>query len=143
MFNKNEKLLTYIDDLYDILYDCKINTKCICLTVSKYKPYIISETHVCYIKFIMYINNKNIKKIYDFLRLLVLSEISTALFNCCEIEKFLNGEKYGLFIYTSDFKNINGGPIIISSNDNIYINITHNKNELFCSKNYFNSLDKS
>ena len=137
MSNKNEKLLTYIDDLYNILYDCKINTKFIHLTLSKHKPYIMSETHICYIKFIMYINKKNIKKIYDFVSLLVLPEISTALFNATEIEKFVNEEKYGLFIYTCDFKNINGGPIIISNTDKININITHNKKELFCSSTYF------
>ena len=85
----------------------------------------------------MYINKKNIKKIYDFVSLLVLPEISTALFNATEIEKFINKEKYGLFIYTSDFKNISGGPIIISNTDKININITHNKKELFCSSTYF------
>lgn len=137
MSNKNETLLTYIDDLYNILYDCKINTKFIHLTLYKHKPYIMSETHICYIKFIMYINKKNIRKIYDFVSLLVLPEISTVLFNATEIEKFVNEEKYGLFIYTSDFKNINGGPVIISNSNKININITYNKKELFCSSNYF------
>lgn len=134
MFTQLNKI--YIDDLYSILYDCKIDKTCVDITLTKKKPYYLYETHKCYIKFVMYINRENTKKIYDFMRFLVLPEISDTLLNAIEINKFVNNEKYGLFIYTSDIENNNGGPIIIFNQD-INIDIVYNSKELFSSEYYF------
>lgn len=133
-FNKQNKV--YIDDLYGILYDCKTTKKTIDITLTKKKPNYLSETQKCYIKFVMYINRENTKKIYDFMRFLVLPEISETLLNAIEINKFVNNEKYGLFIYTTDLNNNIGGPIIIY-NDELNIDIIHNEKEIFSSEYYF------
>ena len=84
----------------------------------------------------MYINRENTKNIYDFMKFLVLPEISDTLLNAIEINKFVNNEKYGLFIYISDIENDNGGPIIINNQD-VNIDIVYNSNELFSSEYYF------
>ena len=135
--NHNTKInKVYIDDLYGILYDCKDTKKYINIILKKNKNNLLEESHMCYIKFVMYINRENTKKIYDFMRFLVEPNISETLLNAIEINKFVNNEKYGLFIYISDIENDNGGPIIIYNHD-INIDIVYNTNELFSSEYYF------
>jgi hypothetical protein len=139
--NHNTKInKVYIDDLYGILYDCKDTKKYVNIILKKYKNNLLEESHMCYIKFVMYINRENTKKIYDFMRFLVEPNISETLLNAIEINKFVSKEKYGLFVYIIDTENIYGGPIIIYNND-LHIDIIYNNKELFSTEYYFNKLD--
>lgn len=136
-YNKINKV--YIDDLYGILYDCKETKKHVNIILKKNTHNFLTESHMCYIKFVMYINRENTKRIYDYMRLLVKPVISQTLLNAIEINKFVSKEKYGLFIYITDSENMYGGPIILHNNE-ISIDIVHNNKELFSSEYYFNNL---
>lgn len=136
-YNKINKV--YIDDLYGILYDCKETKKHVNIILKKNTHNFLTESHMCYIKFVMYINRENTKRIYDYMRLLVKPVISQTLLNAIEINKFVSKEKYGLFIYITDSENMYGGPIILHNNE-ISIDIVHNNKELFSSEYYFSNL---
>ena len=78
-YNKINKV--YIDDLYGILYDCKETKKHVNIILKKNTHNFLTESHMCYIKFVMYINRENTKRIYDYMRLLVKPVISQTLLN--------------------------------------------------------------
>ena len=63
-----------MDELYQVLYMCKIIQKKIYITLTQNKPKYLTETNNCYIQLIMYINKNNIKRMYDFVKLHFSSE---------------------------------------------------------------------
>jgi hypothetical protein len=136
----NKNLKKYVDDLYQVLYMCRLYKKKIYITLTQNKPKYLTETNNCYIQLIMYINKNNIKRLYNFVKLHFSSEIFNNLLNVFEINKFINNKNYGLLLYISDTKNIltntNGGFIIIY-NTNYNITISENNKELFSSSYYF------
>ena len=136
----NKNLKKYVDDLYQVLYMCRLYKKKIYITLTQNKPKYLTETNNCYIQLIMYINKNNIKKLYNFVKLHFSSEIFNNLLNVFEINKFINNKNYGLLLYISDTKNIlsntNGGFIIIYNN-NFNITINDYNKELFSSSYYF------
>ena len=133
-------LKKYVDELYQVLYMCRLYKKKIYITLTQNKPKYLTETNNCYIQLIMYINKNNIKRLYNFVKLHFSSEIFNNLLNVFEINKFINNKNYGLLLYISDTKNIltntNGGFIIIYNN-NFNITISENNKELFSSSYYF------
>lgn len=136
----DKNLKKYVDDLYQVLYMCRLYKKKIYITLIQNKPKYLTETNNCYIQLIMYINKNNIKRLYNFVKLHFSSEIFNNLLNVFEINKFINNKNYGLLLYISDTKNIltntNGGFIIIY-NTNFNITISENNKELFSSSYYF------
>ena len=136
----DKNLKKYVDDLYQVLYMCRLYKKKIYITLTQNKPKYLKETNNCYIQLIMYINKNNIKRLYNFVKLHFSSEIFNNLLNVFEINKFINNKNYGLLLYISDTKNIltntNGGFIIIY-NTNYNITISENNKELFSSSYYF------
>ena len=133
-------LKKYVDELYQVLYMCRLYKKKIYITLTQNKPKYLTETNNCYIQLIIYINKNNIKRLYNFVKLHFSSEIFNNLLNVFEINKFINNKNYGLLLYISDTKNIltntNGGFIIIYNN-NFNITISENNKELFSSSYYF------
>ena len=133
-------LKKYVDELYQVLYMCRLYKKKIYITLTQNKPKYLTETNNCYIQLIMYINKNNIKRLNNFVKLHFSSEIFNNLLNLFEINKFINNKNYGLLLYISDTKNIltntNGGFIIIYNN-NFNITISENNKELFSSSYYF------
>ena len=135
----DKNLKKYVDDLYEVLYMCKLYKKKIYITLTTNKSNHLTETNNCYIQLIMYINKNNIKRLYNFVKLHLSSEIFNNLLNVFEINKFINNKNYGLLLYISDTKNIltntHGGFIIIY-NTNFNITISENNKELFSSSYY-------
>jgi len=135
----DKNLKKYVDDLYEVLYMCKLYKKKIYITLTTNKSNHLTETNNCYIQLIMYINKNNIKRLYNFVKLHLSSEIFNNLLNVFEINKFINNKNYGLLLYISDTTNIltntNGGFIIIY-NTNFNITISENNKELFSSSYY-------
>jgi hypothetical protein len=135
----NNEFKIYIDDLYEVLYKCKLNNDLINITLKKNTPDYLAETHNCYNKFVVYINKNNIKKLYNFIKLHFSIELFDNLINIIDINKFLNDKSYGLIAYICDsneiLKNTKGGFIIIYNN-NFNINIIKNDKELFSTLNY-------
>lgn len=135
----NNEFKIYIDDLYEVLYKCKLNNDLINITLKKNTPDYLAETHNCYNKFVVYINKNNIKKLYNFIKLNFSIEIFDNLINIIDIDKFLNNKSYGLIVYICDSnevsKNTKGGFIIIYNN-NFNIDIMKNSKEVFLTSNY-------